>query len=116
DGRYLAFVAQDATTSKNFLWLRPLGSLSAQRLDRSEGAHVPFWSPDGQSIAFFADRKLKRIAVSGGVAQTICDMGIGSGEGGTWSQSGTIVFAPSVQGPLMRVLAAGGLPTPVTAL
>src|SRR5262245_32735386 len=43
DGRYLAFVAQEPKTSKNYLWVRPLGSLSAQRLDKSEGADFPFW-------------------------------------------------------------------------
>jgi eukaryotic-like serine/threonine-protein kinase len=117
DGRYLAFIAREARTGKNYLWVRPLDSLSAQRLDRSEGANFPFWSPDGQFVAFFADQKLKKIAVSGGFAQTICDTGEGSGDGGTWNQSDTIVFAPAANGPLMRVPATGGgRATPATTL
>jgi Tol biopolymer transport system component/predicted Ser/Thr protein kinase len=116
NGRHLAFVAQEANTNKNYLWVRPLGSLSAQRLDQSEGANFPFWSPDGRFIGFFADQKVKKIAVSGEFLQVVCDAN-GSGDGGAWNESGTIIFAPSAQdGPLMIVPAAGGQATPVTTL
>ena len=47
DGRYIAFVAPDKTGIEN-LWVRPLGSLAAHKLDKTEGANFPFWSPDGQ--------------------------------------------------------------------
>ena len=50
DGRKLAFVA---TTSdgRDFLYLRPLDSLDARRLEGTDGASYPFWSPDGKIIA-----------------------------------------------------------------
>ena len=116
DGRYLAFVAQDTKTNKNYLWIRPLGSLSSRRLDNSEGADYPFWSPDGRFIGFFADQKVKRIAVSGEFLQVVCDAK-GFGDGGTWNDSETIIFSPAPRdGPLMRVPAAGGQATPVTML
>jgi Tol biopolymer transport system component/tRNA A-37 threonylcarbamoyl transferase component Bud32 len=113
DGRQVAFVAQDAA-GKLHLWVRPLGSYTAQKLDRTEGAWAPFWSPDSQSIAYFADGKLKRIPVSGGSPLTICDAA--NGEGGTWNRDGVIVFAPESAGPLHRVAMAGGLSTPVTTV
>src|SRR6185369_15944502 len=85
DGRQIAFVARDKSL-KDSLWVRPTGSLAAHRLDRTDGANFPFWSPDGQFIAFFADDKLKKVAVSGGAPQTLCDarraQGRTAGDGG----------------------------------
>jgi Tol biopolymer transport system component len=121
DGRYLAFIALDSSSGKESVWVRPLGSTSAHRLDKTEGAYFPFWSPDSQSIGFFADEKVKRVAVSGGSVQTICDVsknsfGAEGTDGGTWNQEGVIVFAGHRGTPLMRVPAVGGVPTAVTAL
>ncbi|MBI1790820.1 MAG: PD40 domain-containing protein [Acidobacteria bacterium] len=45
------------------LWVRPLGSLTAQTLPGTEDAFFPFWSPDSRSIAFFAQGKLKRVDI-----------------------------------------------------
>ena len=72
DGRYVAFIADENARGRS-LWVRALGSLSAQKLDRTDNAIFPFWSPDSQTIAFFADGKLKRIPVSGGSPLVICD-------------------------------------------
>src|SRR5690242_16445143 len=113
DGRYVAFVADESGKGRS-LWVRALGSLTAQKLDRTDGAGFPFWSPDSQTIAFFADGKLKRIPVSGGSPLTICDAP--NPDGGTWNRDGVIVFAPETTGPLHRVLAAGGVSAPVTTL
>ena len=113
DGRYVAFVADEGGKSRT-LWIRALGSLTAQKLDRTEGARLPFWSPDSQNIAFFADGKLKRIPVSGGSPLTVCDAQ--NPDGGTWSRDGVIVFSPDTNGPLHRVPAAGGVSAPVTTL
>jgi len=117
NGRYVAFIADDMQRQR-MIWVRALDSLSAQRLDRTEGAMFPFWSPDSQHIAYFVDGKLMRIPVAGGTPHTICDAP--SGEGGAWFQSegqdGIIVFAPTADGPLQRVLAQGGVPTAATTL
>jgi Tol biopolymer transport system component/predicted Ser/Thr protein kinase len=113
DGRQIAFIADQGGTTRS-LWVRPLGSLSAQKLDRTDGARFPFWSPDSQTIGFFADGKLKRIPVSGGSPLTICDAP--NGEGGTWSRDQVILFSPDGSGPLHRVLAAGGVSAPATTL
>ena len=114
DGTRLAFIA--TSEGRNLLWLRSLDSLSAQALAGTEGAvgaSPPFWSPDGRFIGFFAGGKLKKIEASGGPSQTLCDAA--AGRGGTWNREGLIVFGDA-SGILYRVSAAGGEPTPVTAL
>ena len=112
DGRLLAFVA--TTNGKASLWVRPLDSLSARELPGTEGASLPFWSPDSKSLGFFAAGKLKRIDVAGGAPQVLCD--VPSGRGGTWSAEGVILFAPNTITGLQRVPASGGIPTPATSL
>jgi Tol biopolymer transport system component len=93
------------------LWVRSLDSLQWQVLAGTDDAGYPFWSPDSRYIGFFTADKLKKIAVGGGPAQTIC--GASAGLGGTWNQDGVIVFG-IVGTPLLRVPAAGGVPTKVT--
>jgi eukaryotic-like serine/threonine-protein kinase len=111
DGKYIAFCALNTTDRKWHLWLRPLGLSSPQMIPGTE-AIAPFWSPDSQYVAFFADKKLKKVKNSGGIAQTICDAP--DGRGGSWSQDGTIVFSPQPYGPLYKVNATGGTPTQLT--
>ncbi|MGP8244490.1 MAG: protein kinase domain-containing protein [Bryobacteraceae bacterium] len=124
DGRNLAIIALDSSSGKQSLWVRPLASTSARRLDKTEEAGSPFWSPDSRHIGFFAEGKLKRVEVSVGNVQTICEISKSAsagaiGDGGTWNEQGVIVFAAygaTPPAPLMRVPAAGGVPTAVTAL
>jgi hypothetical protein len=105
DGLRLVFVAISSSGARS-LWLRPLGTLSAQPLAGTDGANYPFWSPDSRFLGFFADGKLKKIDVSGGPPQTLCDAG--NGCGGTWNRDGVIVFAPDPRSALYRVSASGG--------
>jgi Tol biopolymer transport system component len=113
DGIHLVLAAH-AADGRSRLWFRALQSMQWRELARTEGAMFPFWSPDGRHVGFFAERKLKRIDISNGLTQTLCDAP--AGRGGTWSRDGLIVFAPSATGPLSRVAAAGGTPQPATTL
>ncbi|MFN0150166.1 MAG: protein kinase domain-containing protein [bacterium] len=81
-------------------------------LESTKGAGFPFWSADGRWIAFFADEKLKKVPASGGPAQTLADAH--AGRGGSWNAAGTIIFAPDIRGPLMKISENGGDPTPIT--
>jgi Tol biopolymer transport system component len=110
DGERLVFAARNSS-GVEMLWVRPLESLTAQPLVGTEGASFPFWSPDSHFVAYFASGKLLKIDTFGGPTQTICDAP--NGRGGTWSESGTIVFAPLTSGGLEQVSAAGGTPTPL---
>ena len=111
DGRYLAFNATDPTGNTK-IWVRQLNSLTAQPLAGTDGAARPFWSPDSRFLGFMADGKLKKIEVSGGPAQKICDAPTGAD--GSWSQEGVILFDGRGSDPIYRVPAAGG--TPVVAV
>ena len=113
DGTRVAFVATDRAGRRQ-LWIRPIRSFTAEPLAGTDGAGEHFWSPDGAFIGFFADGKLKKVAVSGGTVTTLADASNGSG--GTWSRNGVILFAPSTQSGLFRVPASGGAATPVTAV
>jgi Tol biopolymer transport system component len=113
DGRRVAFTAT-RRGGRPMLWVRPLQSLTAVTLPGTEDATFPFWSPDGQSIGFFAHASLKRINASGGTPQIVCDAP--DGRGGAWNANGTILFSPSRDSGLARVPETGGSPVPVTAV
>ena len=106
DGTRLVFVA--TANGKQMLWLRPLDSLQAQPISGTEDADFPFWSPDGKSVGFFANGKLKRIDFNTGSVQVLCDVSAGNAaRGGSWGSGGTILFAPDVTAPLMKITATG---------
>ena len=109
DGARLAFVAV-GPDGKDTLWVRALSAPGAQQLEGTERAAFPFWSPDSRRIGFFAEGRLKTVDIAGGMVKIVCEALLG--RGGTWNRDGTIVFAPSVTGPLHRVPASGGVPTP----
>jgi serine/threonine protein kinase len=113
DGSSLAFVA--ATGGRASLWVRPLDALAAVRLNGTEDAIGPFWSPDGRSIGFFARGKLQKIAVAGGPPQALCDIAVGNAA--TWGRDGTILFAEMEGGRegIYRVSAEGGAATQVSS-
>jgi serine/threonine-protein kinase len=112
-GDVLAFVGQQAGGTPQ-LYVRRLDQLQAVPLAGTENGRDPFFSPDGRWIGFFADGKLKKIAVTGGAAVGLCD--VAGDRGGTWAEDGTIVFAQTYSGPLLRVSDAGGTPEAVTRL
>ena len=109
DGRHLVFTA--ITEGRRSLWLRPLGSLTAQPLPGTENVSgPPFWSPDSRSIGFAADRELRKLDLAGGVSQTLCKWPGGLGiVGGTWNRDGVILFSGFAG--IYRVPATGGEPT-----
>jgi Tol biopolymer transport system component len=111
DGQKLAFTGK-SPQGKLQLWVRALDSNDAQMLPGTEGAIEPFWSPDSKSIAFGAKGKLKRVDLSHGTAQTLCDAARLTG--GSWSTKGIIIFGPDYRTALFQVPAAGGEPKSAT--
>ncbi len=118
NGQHLVFVGESKDGSR-MLWLRALDSVDAHSLTGTQDAHYPFWSPDSRQVAFFAEGKLKRLAIGGREPRLVCDAP--AGRGGGWSAGGTsgeevILFAPRAQTGLHRVSPNGGEATPVTTL
>ena len=110
DGQRLAFVT--AREQESGLAVRDLVSGETRPVAGTDGAAFPFWSPDSRWLAFFAEGHLKKVEAAGGPVQILCDAH--AGRGGAWSPEGTIVFAPDITGPLVKVSAGGGTPTPAT--
>jgi Tol biopolymer transport system component len=108
DGRRIAFVA--GPEGKRQIWIRPLDSAVAQPIPGTEGAERLVWSADSQSIAFFADGRLKKMSAAGGPASVICNE---PGRDAAWSREGVILIGGQGK-PLLRVSALGGQPTPAT--
>jgi serine/threonine protein kinase/Tol biopolymer transport system component len=111
DGRRLLFVGHDSS-GKQLLYSLALDvSGPAQPMANTDGASLPFWSPDSQSVGFFGQGKLKTVDVATGQVRTLADAG--APRGGTWNRDDVIVFAPNPAAGLYRISAAGGQPTPV---
>src|SRR5262249_53514691 len=111
DGKKLAIAAL-GDSGKQQLYLRSLDALTVQPIQGTEEGSYPFWSPDGAYVGFFTPGKLKKIALSSGAVQTICDAI--DGRGATWSKEGTIVFSPAGDSGLFSVPDSGGTPVQVT--
>ena len=117
DGRHLAFAGRGSDGIAR-LWIRTMDSLEVRPLPGSELTGVtppPFWSPDGRFVAFDAGGRLKKLDVSGGLPQTLCDLPSGSvAVGGSWNRDGDIIFGNF--GGLLRVRESGGAASPLTSL
>jgi serine/threonine-protein kinase len=120
DGKLLAFVAEKAANGGSQLYVRRLSDLQASPLAGTEGARLPFFSPDGQWIAFVTgysrsptSSALRKIAVTGGAVSTVCQ--VSAFESGAWSEDNWILFSEyrASTNVLSRVPAAGGKPEPV---
>jgi Tol biopolymer transport system component len=114
DGRHLAFLASGSDGVLR-VWVRDLASLEDRMLAGSEvgqAAPPPFWSPDSRFIAFDAGGSLKKIDVTGGLAQTLCALAAPA-VGGSWNREGVIIFG-LIGGGIFRVADTGGEATPVT--
>src|SRR6266700_5466909 len=113
DSRILAMVGYSDQANRNMIWLQRIGARGVTTVAGTEDASHPFWSPDGHSLGFFSQGKLKKVDVSSGrSAQVLCDAP--HGRGGTWNQDGVILFPPEGFGGIHRVSSAGGMPKEIT--
>jgi Tol biopolymer transport system component len=108
DGTRIVYVSQGR------LFTRRLDQPNTTELAGTQGAYAPFFSPDGQWVAFFTTVKLQKISVEGGPAITLRNAS--GGVGGSWGEDGNIIAALNNTGGLSRIPSGGGPPTPVTDL
>jgi len=111
DGRALAFTAT-APEGGSLLWIRSLDLLEPRELRGSEGASMPFWSPDSRWIGFFAGGKLKAVRIDSSSPMTLANAP--QPHGGSWGQNSVILFAAG-DGGLQRVTASGGEAVRITS-
>jgi eukaryotic-like serine/threonine-protein kinase len=110
DGTRLVYVARTAAGTQ--LYSRLIDRPNATPIEGTAGGSMPFLSPDGGWVAFFADGKLKKVPIEGGTPVALADAP--TSRGGTWAADDTIIYTPGVNGGLMRIPAAGGQPTVLT--
>ena len=114
DGARMAMVAGPRQGSR-LLYTRRLDQAEPRLLAGTDDARVPFFSPDGRWIGFFAEGKLKKISVDGGPAVTLCDLPEADTHvSAVWAEGDRIVA--SLGGRLVQLSAAGGNPRPLTTL
>ena len=112
DGRKLAIGTRGS--SEDRIWMRSLDDLTARPVPGTEGGDLGIWSSDSRHVAFFSNGKLRKVSVAGGPAQTVCDAP--SGDAGTWSAQGVILFDGSFNDGIARVAAGGGTPAAAVAM
>ena len=69
DGRHVAYVGTDGSVTR--LFIRPLDSAQAIRIERSEGATDPFFSPDNQWLGFQVSDEIRKVPIAGGAPITV---------------------------------------------
>jgi len=91
------------------LWIRDLHSLAPRKLEGTEGAGQPFWSPRSDYIAYFTQSQLYKISKAGDSISPLCRLPNELWGGGYWTPKGTIMFG---QGPggIYEVDEQGGEP------
>ena len=107
DGTRLVYISQSR------LFTRPLDQAKATEMAGTQGALAPFFSPDGQWVAFFASAKLKKVSIQGGPAIDLCDAPLPNG--GSWGEDGNIIASIEISG-LSRIPSGGGTAKQVTEL
>jgi len=112
DGRELALVAQPDPQAPAALYVRPVHAATFRRLEGTDDAVMPFWSPDSRSIAFVSGGMLKRVDATGGAPKDIAPAA--DLAGGAWNEANVIVLG-SPRG-LFRVSAEGGPPEALTTV
>jgi eukaryotic-like serine/threonine-protein kinase len=103
DGKYLAYVATENGVAH--LFTRRLDSFEPVAIPDSDGAMFPFFSPNGEWVAFYVQGKVKKALASGGVPVVVCE--VPTFFGGTWTPKDSIVVAIPNYG-LASVPASGG--------
>ncbi len=96
------------------LYLHSFRTGTDRVLTGAHGGVNPFWSPDGASIGFFADFKVKTLDLNTSVVRILCDAP--APRGGAWGSRDIILFTPSPRDAIFQVSANGGTRTAVTTI
>ncbi len=106
DGSRIVYVG--AGSLGNQLYMRTMSEVTPVPIPGTRGGVSPFFSPDGQNIAFLVGSKLLKVSLAGGPTLPVADVG-SAFRGGTWMERDTILFAD--ERGLLVVPSAGGTPT-----
>ncbi|HEY7699986.1 MAG TPA: winged helix-turn-helix domain-containing protein, partial [Vicinamibacteria bacterium] len=109
DGRSVVYAGTSG------LFLRSMDRMESTFISGTEGGRGPFFSPDGASIGFFANHRLKRTEIHGASPPRVLTV-VGAARGASWGGDGFIYFTPSSNSGLSRIPEDGGEVEAVTKL
>lgn len=112
DGRAVVFSAKDGQVAR--LWIRDLSEAAARPLAGTDDGTLPFWSPDGGTLGFFASGRVDSLDLKTGLVRHVSVAPVPAG--GAWSSSGVLLHPLVPDSPLFRADAVGGGLRPATAL
>jgi len=112
DGAKLVYTLVEKGVSK--LYLRSLNSFQVSAIPGTQNATAPFFSPDGRWLGFLSEGKIKKVPITGGAVEIICEAP--GFRGASWSERGIIIFSPAYGSGLMSVDASGGEVYPFSQL
>ena len=95
DGMRIAYTTHGTSGG---LWVQDLDQDEPRQLAGTEGALLPFWSPDSKFIAYITGAELRKISVNGGSGGLICSLPSPISLQGTWSPDGESIVFASVSG------------------
>jgi hypothetical protein len=104
DGRMLAFAARDGDVTR--LWVRALGYATARPLPGTDFGVLPFWSPDGRSLGFFAEGRIKSIDLETRLVRTLSTAPVPAGA--AWGRGDTLLHPLVPDSPLFRRTVSAG--------
>jgi serine/threonine protein kinase len=110
DGTRLAYASGNSPK----LFTRRMDQPKATELPGTQGASMPFFSPEGQWLGFYSAGKLNKISVEGGAVVPLAD--IGAFAGASWGEDGSLVVSEAFGRGLMRIPAGGGPPEIIARL
>ena len=115
DGKHVAYTTMGA---EGKLWVRDLDQEQPRAIERTEGAYLPFWSPDSNFIGFAAGREVQKAPVQGGPPMRLCELPGRRFYGGSWSPDGdSVVFSSQTANGAAAIIhevpAQGGVPSPL---
>jgi Tol biopolymer transport system component/predicted Ser/Thr protein kinase len=110
DGSRIAYAAS-VSGGPQKLYLKRLDRPKASELPGTDGASVPFFSPDGRWVGFMAGGKVNKISVDGGAVVPIGDMPRQAES--SWADDGIISVTNK---GLVLIGSNGGAPLPLTEI
>ena len=96
------------------LYHRTIDQWDATPIPDSEGARMPFFSPDSQWIGFLSGTRLMKVALTGGAPIPVSEIAVNA-RGASWSED-VVVVAPRNSAGLSKIAPDGGDPQILTSL
>ncbi|MBA3298096.1 MAG: serine/threonine-protein kinase [Acidobacteria bacterium] len=92
DGSQIAYLASSPGSGVR-VFIRRLDQVDATVVPGSEDARAPFFSHNGEWLAYLQNNDLKKVSTRGGSAEIVCSQCANGFRGGTWLEDGTIVYS-----------------------